>query len=629
MTEQSLKKSYYEIQLDALNSIERLTDKKKYVKTIDFSKLIEKDSDAQIIKEIKVFDEFLKEGILKETTESKKEIVQPKPGKLITNFAYEVAGVLKNKFLVFYRPDSKDIVEVGDITISEQKQEIYRGFLSVSANRFITLIERYAIPGIEIWNEKLSQHVFFPKSISSQLSTTVLASHILQDSLPQINRIFTVPIPIMHDGKLTFPKRGYDKRFNSWMPFQAPEIINKEMSIEEAKEIIKNLFKEFCFQSKQDYINAVAGLLTPFLRGMFSRFNIRTPVFFYIANRERAGKDYCAGITGITYEGTALEESPISTSENVRSNNTDELRKKVLASMITGKKRLHFANNKGFINNASFEMIVTAERYSDRILGRNEVLTFDNELDFSLSGNTGIGYTPDFANRCRFVHLFLDIEDANTRDFDNPDLHGWVKENRGIVLSALYSLVRNWVDNGMKDGSVKFASFPEWAKVCGGIMESAGYESPCVTDKNSVGVAGDTETNEMKTLFEICYEKCANQWLTKKEIKELILKDDNDIFSYLNLENKSDQTQFGKKIMKFVGRVLSDIRMIVKDPSVRSARQQYKFTKEKVETEKNIFDTEELTEEKKPTQKELFEFYKAQGFSEEELKSMLKEVQTE
>jgi len=32
------KKSYYEVQLDALNSIEHLEDKKKYIKTIDTSK---------------------------------------------------------------------------------------------------------------------------------------------------------------------------------------------------------------------------------------------------------------------------------------------------------------------------------------------------------------------------------------------------------------------------------------------------------------------------------------------------------------------------------------------------------------------------------------------------------------
>ncbi len=59
-------KSYYEIQLDVLNGIELLQDKKEYIKKIDFSKLIEKDSDAQTIKSIRIFNDFLNEGIFVE-----------------------------------------------------------------------------------------------------------------------------------------------------------------------------------------------------------------------------------------------------------------------------------------------------------------------------------------------------------------------------------------------------------------------------------------------------------------------------------------------------------------------------------------------------------------------------------
>ena len=43
----------------------------------------------------------------------------------------------------------------------------------------------------------------------------------------------------------------------------------------------------------------------------------------------------------------------------------------------------------------------------------------------------------------------------------------------------------------MPDGTHPFASYPEWARVCGGIMESAGYDSPCLPDKESLGIACD------------------------------------------------------------------------------------------------------------------------------------------
>jgi len=96
--------------------------------------------------------------------------------------------------------------------------------------------------------------------------------------------------------------------------------------------------------------------------------------------------------------------------------------------MISGRRRLHFSNNKGHLNNSVFESIITAMKFSDRLLGKNEIVTLDNELNFSFSGNLGITLTPDLSNRTVFINLFLDIEDANKRKFKNPNLHGWVLE---------------------------------------------------------------------------------------------------------------------------------------------------------------------------------------------------------
>ena len=310
-------------------------------------------------------------------------------------------------------------------------------------------------------------------------------------------------------------------------------------------------------------------------------------MFFYLANRERAGKDYCAGVTGIVYEGFNLEEAPISNSDK-HNNNSEELRKKLLSSMIGGRKRMHFSNNKGYIDNAVFEAITTTEKYIDRLLGKNENLVFDNELDFSLSGNVGVGFTPDFANRCRFVRLFLEIENANERHFDKSDLHGWILTNRNKVISALYSLVRNWEDQGCPDGTVNFASFPSWAKICGGIMEAAGYNNPCVIDNDIVTVAGDAETTDMKELFEVAYKTYKENFIKKDAI--LTIVHDQDLFPNWDLvNNRGDQTKFGNLLTKYVGRLLSDIRLQIKTPGARPSRQEYCFTKKEHEQTKIIF----------------------------------------
>lgn len=498
------------------------------------------------------------------------EIQLPYQGNLISNFAQELADILKDKNTLFYRPDLREVVEILELKYNEKIT--FQGFRIVRPSRFVTLAERYIDP--YIFNNKKER---ISKSMPSELASVLLQSSQIQDALPRIDKIFTVPIPIMYKGILTFPQTGYDPRFNSWLSNDSPKISNPKMSLDEAKQIIKTIYQEFCFKDDQDFINAVAALLTPFLRGLFKEFNTRTPVNFYKANRERSGKDYCAGITGIVYEGKALEDSPVSNSENSRSNNTDELRKKILAAFIAGRKRLHFSNNKGFIDNAVLEAIATAEKYSDRVLGRNEVLSFDNDLDISLSGNLGVTFTPDLANRCRFINLFLDIEDANARQFNNPNLHNWIKENRSLILSALFALVRNWIEKGKPVGKVNFASFPEWAEVCGGIMEAAGYKSPCTANEEISIIGGDSETQDMKVLFELCYAKHPNEWINRNHMIQVM--NDEEIFSYLDFSNRSDQTKFGKLLSRWVGRILSDIKLVIESANARGSRQQYKFEK--------------------------------------------------
>jgi hypothetical protein len=49
------------------------------------------------------------------TEKLKNEIIMPKTGKLISEYSREVAEVLKDSKSLFYRRDSKEIVEIGKI----------------------------------------------------------------------------------------------------------------------------------------------------------------------------------------------------------------------------------------------------------------------------------------------------------------------------------------------------------------------------------------------------------------------------------------------------------------------------------------------------------------------------------
>jgi hypothetical protein len=276
------------------------------------------------------------------------------------------------------------------------------------------------------------------------------------------------------------PNKGYDARFNSYSPENRVEI-NTDYDINQAKQIITKIFSEFCFATEQDRTNAIALLLTPICRGLYSQQNINSPMGVYRGNREGCGKDYCASIRQIILEGSFTEDPPLSTGMKYGDTN-DELQKKITAAALEGRRLMHFSNNKGELNSAVIEGVCTSEVISGRILGKSQTVKVDNEMDFSCSGNTDFKYTADIARRIILVELLMKEEDANSRTFKTPDLKGYIKNNRPEILSSLYALIREWDNAGRPPGITPFASFHEWAKIVGGIMIFNGLGDPCLKE---------------------------------------------------------------------------------------------------------------------------------------------------
>lgn len=504
----------------------------------------------------------------------KKSVEIPGNNRTTIAFCDEMADIYKTRNILFRRAETGEIIRIDRNTSIKEDGEISieKGLKKVESTPFVTLAEILIDPWTTIFTKAGTSMVVI-KSMTLTHASLALESDSFKNKLPILHRVLDIQIPMMYRKSLTFPKKGYDKRFGTWLPSNAPQIKKDMYTLEQAKATIEYVFKEFCFETDRDKLHAIAAFLTPFCRGMFEDFSTRTPVFIYLANRERAGKDYCANCTGMLYEGMAIEQPPISTGER-GVNSSEEIRKKLTACMMEGKKRFHSSNNKGELNNSAFESATTSKTWLDRVLGKTKTVTYNNEMDYSLSGNLGIILTPDLANRGRIIKLHLVDEDANARKFENPRLHEWILERRVFLISAMYTLVENWVKQGMKPGSVPFTSFPEWSRVVGGIMEAAGYDSPCKKRDDGL-IALDKDTEEMKELFETCYTKYPNKWIDKSQIEV----EAGPIMTSLDLTKRSDQVSFGLKIDKFVNRELSDILLKVDDINKRGSRRKYQFVK--------------------------------------------------
>lgn len=106
--------------------------------------------------------------------------------------------------------------------------------------------------------------------------------------------------------------------------------------------------------------------------------------------------------------------------------------------------------------------------------------------------------------------------------------------------------------------------------------------SPCKKDTAEWAVGGDSETQDMKKLFEVCYSKGVHGGITMADLKDYCAQE--DLFVDYEMLQRSDQVRFGSMIKRYTGRILSDIKMQVDNAEARGNRQ--KFTFKKLEDQK-------------------------------------------
>ena len=531
-------------------------------------------------------DEICGNCPLNQENKPKIEIRLPQTGQSFSDFINNiVSGIDKNDSALFYRPRLNCIVENTNWEDKILNQQI-DGLRDVKIPRLINLLEEKFKFYTRVVKDDGFVRVY--KELSKKWAELLMENTNFLNALPVIDRYFTCPIPYKINDKLILPKKGWDFIFDSFLVKDSPDI--EEMSVKEAKETISKPYDEFCFKDEQDKINAISHLITPACRGLYSSPTARTPFFFYMANRERCGKDYCAGIVSIVYEGFACDNPPVSTDER-NSGNSEELRKKLTSSMKRGVRLLHFSNNRGKINNAVLEQALTSEHWMDRLLGGNTEILLNNEVDFSASANMGVSCTPDLSKRSLRVNLFYAEEDINKREFKTPNLHEIIIINRGKILSAIYTLIKTWVEAGEPSDCVN-SSFHEWARVVGGIMTYHELGDPTVESETEDDLTFDTETTEMRDLFiymatlhpkdESGQVEIKNSHLTIGEIIDEVKNGQNvgeTFFSDLELEKPGDRVRLAIKIRKFLGRELSSIKFKVFSKNKRKNRETYIFEK--------------------------------------------------
>ena len=498
-------------------------------------------------------------------------VVHPGHGRLISEVAEEMASLIAPQHAWFLR--SKAI-----FAVATNPKNGRSGFRLVTPTNACGDLENYVTPVVERQDGDVTIQV--PQSYRVRDFTPILACPQFAKRLPVIERILTFRMPIMNDaGAIVHPKAGYDPDLRAYLQPNAPETV--EMTTDEAKQVIQDILGDFCFASEQDKVHAVARLITPYVRGIIG-WTARVPLWLFIANRPRAGKDFLAGVIIIIYLGELLEDAPLEKS-------TEETRKRITAALMSGRQFMHFANCQGHINDAALIGAITARVLRTRNLGSTAAeadLELPNEMEFSMSANVGVSYREDIEPRTRRINLEFFDEDPNKRRFRRPDLHAYVKANRGRILGAIDALVSEWIRQGMPPGSTPFTSFPEWARVVGGIMEANGLGDPCLPHASELQIGGDLKERAMRAVYKVGFERWPNQWVTKQDLFDALAECDDEDLAWFGPwagdDGRGTRNKAGMALKAYKNRLLGGIRMEV-DEQGKGAKQQVRFSMDSVD----------------------------------------------
>ena len=336
--------------------------------------------------------------------------------------------------------------EVTSSIFDEFTREDIKGALNRIASFY-----RLAIKGEEL-NEILLPEP--PTSVGSDI-----INHQNLDNIPYLVQIINHPIVTKNWEIVNKP--GYHK--DSQMYLEPSKLVTiQNMSIGKAYDILAEWLSDFPFKDYSDICNAFALLITMLIRPALPEGEL-PPLFIVTANSQGAGKSTLAQILSAVIIGEAAGSTQLPTNE-------EEIRKAIGAELILGTEVVVLDNitEQVIVASSSLASAISEPTIRFRILGKSKMIHADNTATYILTGNN-VDANADLVDRACFIRLDTEQRVAE-RNFRTESILSDTIKNREKLFSAVYTIVKSWIDNGKQRGEAKHRS-NVWAKYISGIFD--------------------------------------------------------------------------------------------------------------------------------------------------------------
>jgi len=281
----------------------------------------------------------------------------------------------------------------------------------------------------------------------------------LTDKLPNISVIVDYPV-VLPD--MTISRPG----FNNGVYCTSDMKITPETEPAIQREVLRDLVVDFPFLDEPSRQNYFGLLLTPLLRHAIES---NTPMHAVTSSIERTGKTKLAEtILGGVVMGTPTLPIQLGGTE-------EEREKRIMSILLAGQTIVHLDNVNDFLDSPALASLLTARRFSGRVLGSSRIVEADNRLTIVATGNN-LKASSETVKRTVPIQLLPATGNPEDRDdFKHPHLERYVAENRALVLSCLIGMIQAWLDAGQPVGRARLGGFEGWAATIQGVLANAGF----------------------------------------------------------------------------------------------------------------------------------------------------------
>ena len=358
-------------------------------------------------------------------------------------------------------------------------------------------------------------HVFPPDAVVGD----VLAAKAF--SFPRLDGI--TQSPVLRPSGTILDRPGYDKETGLiYVPESKVEIEvpfePTEDEVESAVDLLRELYIDFPFVDDASFANMLGLTLTPVVRPAYPG-----PTPLAVIDKPAMGTGASLLSEVVCAIATAQPAAMMSPPEH-----DEETRKQITSVLRTGRPIIVIDNLGSELKNASWARVLTSTVWEDRILGHSKVATLPQRSTWITTGNN-IKIGGDLPRRCYWIRMDAKMAkpwDRSPESFTHPNLLEWVGESRGELLGALLTLARHWYAEGRPRWNGRPpGSFEGWARVVGGILETAGIpgflgNTKEMLDRTTAG------TSEWETFLTAWHNAFGENSLTAKELVKRLHEDE-------------------------------------------------------------------------------------------------------